>query len=473
VSAPEDQSTKPASIFARHRVAFAVGGGALAFVLLATGALFAGAAVGSSNRAASQTPDESAAPVDTARVVPAEIPASNPVRTCTINSLAKDKTLMDFSGQVVNLDTGDVLFDRDGDQAARTGSLLKLITATAALQVLGPDATLKTYVYAGDTPGTVVLVGEGDPTLSRTPVGQESYYPGAPKLQTLADAVIAASDPAVPITNIIVDASYWSTDDKWLDSWKRSEQTTGYLSEVTALQVDGDRKNPKKAVSPRSTDPVTAAGTYFAKALGVPSATITVGTKSAGAAELAQVESQPIADLINQMLLTSDGTLAESIARVTSKVAGENGSAASLQTVMTGQLSALGLDVSNLGIVDGSGLSADNAVSPEFFNQLIALLKQGQNNLNIVYNSLPVAGETGSLASRFTGANAKAKGAVIAKTGWIDTEYALGGVVNAEDGTTLAFTFYAIGDGITKSANTALDTLAAAVYSCGDNLSNR
>lgn len=469
MSEPESE---PVSVFARHRLAFLVAGGALAFLLLATGAFFTGAAVGSAQQnAVAETPAAPDEPTEEARVVPAELPASNPVRTCTIASLAKDKTLKTFFGYVTNLETGDVLFSRDGDQAGRTGSLLKLITASAALQVLGPDYQLTTSVYEGATPGTVVLVGGGDPTLSRTPIGSESYYPGAPKLQTLADAVVAASD--AQITNIIVDASYWDTKDKWLSSWKRSEQTTGYLSEVTALQVDGDRKNPSKSVSPRSTDPVMAAGKYFAKALGVPNATITVGTRPADAIEITSVQSQPLADLINQMLLTSDGTLAEAIARVTSKVAGDDGSAASLQSVMTDQMTALGLDASNLGIVDGSGLSEDNAVSPEFFTQLIALLKKGQNNLNIVYNSLPVAGETGSLASRFTGANAKAKGAVLAKTGWIDTEYALAGVVNAEDGSSLAFAFYAIGDGITQSATTALDTLAAAVYTCGDNLSNR
>ena len=465
----------PVSFFARHRLALIIGGGALAFILLATGALFAGAAVGTARSDAAA--DSTSAPSDEAepqRVVPGELPAANPVRTCTVNSLAKDERLMSLSAYVTNLDTGDVLFDRDGELPARTGSLLKLLTATAALQVLGPDYQLTTAVYAGDTPGTIVLRGGGDPTISH--VIKDSYYPGAPKLQTLADAAVAAyaaSNPGVPITNIVLDATYWNTSDRWLPSWDRSEQTTGYLSEVVSLQVDGDRENPKKAVSPRSTDPVMAAGTWFAKAIKVPGATLSLGSVPANAVELASVKSQPVGDLITQMLLTSDGTLAESIARVTSIEAGSDGSAASLQDVITGELTDLGLDTSEVSIVDGSGLSDENAVSPQFMTQLIALLKQGDNNLNIVYDALPVAGETGSLASRFTGDNAVAKGKILAKTGWIDTEYALAGVANAEDGTTLAFAFYAIGDGIKPTANDALDSLAAAIYTCGNNLSNR
>jgi D-alanyl-D-alanine carboxypeptidase/D-alanyl-D-alanine-endopeptidase (penicillin-binding protein 4) len=481
VSEPDAQSTPKSSFFAKNRLVLTIGGGALAFVLLATGAFFAGTAVGSSRTdasASSGSTDEGDGAVteptdDPQRVVPVTIPDANPIRTCTVSALAKDDRLATFSGYVTNLDTGDVLFNRDGEDPARTGSVLKLITASSALQVLGPDYRLTTAVYEGSEPGTVVLVGGGDPTLSRTAEGEESFYVGAPKLADLADQVLAASDPAVPITKIVLDSTYWDSADKWLPSWKRSEQTIGYLSEVTALQVDGDRKNPKKSVSPRSTDPVMAAGGYFAKALGVPDATLEIGARPEGSGQLASVQSQPVSDLVTDMLLASDGTLAEALARVTSKAAGLDGSAASLEEVMVEQMASLGLDTGDLTIIDGSGLSDKNAVSPRFFTQLIALLKKGNDGLSVVYDGLSIAGETGSLASRFTGANAIARGHVYAKTGWIDTEYALAGVVVAEDGSNLAFSFDAIGDGITESAKEALDTLTTGIYSCGDNLSNR
>ncbi|HQE46304.1 MAG TPA: D-alanyl-D-alanine carboxypeptidase, partial [Rhodoglobus sp.] len=88
------------------------------------------------------------------------------------------------------------------------------------------------------------------------------------------------------------------------------------------------------------------------------------------------------------------------------------------------------------------------------------------------YSSLPVAGVSGSLASRFNGPNAIAAGSVMAKTGWLDTEYSLAGIIKAADGSTLAFAFYSIREGITEDAKEAQDTLATAMYSCGDNLSN-
>ena len=92
-------------------------------------------------------------------------------------------------------------------------------------------------------------------------------------------------------------------------------------------------------------------------------------------------------------------------------------------------------------------------------------------NLGILYDALPISGQTGTLATRFTGANAIARGAVHAKTGWIASAYTLAGVIDAKDGTKLTFAFYAIGN-VSASAMPALDTLTTAVYSCGANLSN-
>ncbi len=96
----------------------------------------------------------------------------------------------------------------------------------------------------------------------------------------------------------------------------------------------------------------------------------------------------------------------------------------------------------------------------------------GTNNLDIVRDALPVAGKSGTLASRFSGANAVARGHVTAKTGWIDTAYTLSGFVDAADGTRLTFAFYAVGDGIKANAKDAIDTLVTGVYNCGDNLAN-
>ncbi len=473
----DDEGGKPRGIgafFARHPVAWLTGAIAVVFVLLGTGAVFAGVSVGS---AVAVVPTATPTP-DPPRDVPEGDLAASRLRTCSIAGQAADPRLMALSGYVVRADTGEVLFDRAGTTPARTASVLKLLTAAAALSTLGPDFQIRTTVYPGSQAGSIVLVGRGDATLSRLPAGQESVYKGAPKLDDLAAQVLAHYDGE--ITNIVLDANYWSPADRWDPAWKRSEQTQGYHSEVTALQVDGDRANPAAQDSARSTDPIGRAGQYFLDALraadtdGKVAADVSITTGSAvnTSTVLGEVASQPLRVIIPHMLLVSDNTMAEMLARITSKESSLNGSAASLQQAIPSALTEFEIAGAGLTIKDGSGLSEFNGVPPSIVAQLMIEVNRGAPNLDVVRAGLPVAGQSGTLAGRFTGGNAVARGHVFAKTGWIDTSYSLGGLVQAADGTVFAFAFYAIGDGIQSNARAALDTLTTGVFTCGDNLSN-
>ena len=484
VEAPEGtESTAPAGPrwFRKHPTAWLISAAALVFVLMGTGAVFAGATVASGEVKPTPTPSVS---VEPPRPVPSAVALASRLRTCSIVGPASDGRLMAFSGTVVKIDTGEVLFDRNGSVPTRTGSVLKVLTSAAALATIGPAFQITTSVVDGSSPGTIVLIGRGDATLS---AGGPTVYPGAPLLSDLATQTVAAyatRHPGVPITQVVLDANYWNPGDKWDPSWKRSEQTIGYHSEVTALMVDGDRANPAKNTSPRSTDPIGRAGAAFVSALNaadtgdvVGDVSTSSGTALAGAAVLGEVKSQPVSTLIGQILPNSDNTLAEMLARIVSKETGFNGSAASLQQAIPGALTAYDtdtykFDTTGLVIRDGSGLSEFNAVPSTTMAKFMVQVGNGAANLAIVRDTMPVAGKSGSLAGRFTGDNAVARGRVVAKTGWIDTSYGLGGTIDAADGTRLAFTFYAVGDGIKDNAKAALDTLTTAAFRCGDNLSN-
>lgn len=461
----------------KHPRAWLVSALAVAFVLLGTGAVFAGVAYASAPQAV-PTPGETQLPP---RPQPSAVPASAILRTCSVQALATDPRLMQLAGSVMIADTGEVLYAQSGDTALRTGSVMKVLTASAAIEQLGADFQITTSVVSGSTPGSIVLIGRGDATLSAMPAGTDSVYAGAPKLSSLAAAVVAnfaATFPDETIHTLVLDSTYWNPADKWDSTWKRSEQTIGYHSEVTALQVDGDRADPTKQTSPRSTDPIGRAGAAFLAALrdadpgDVVDDDVTITTGSAaGGTSLGEVRSQPIRVLIKQMLLNSDNTIAEMLARIVSKEGGLGGSAVSLQQAIP---SALWPDdpasASSVVIKDGSGLSEANGVPPTVMAQFMRRVQSGADNLDLVRDSLPVAGKSGTLASRFSGANAVARGHVVAKTGWIDTAYTLAGFMDAADGTRFTFAFYAIGDGIQDNAKEALDTLVTGVYNCGNNL---
>jgi D-alanyl-D-alanine carboxypeptidase/D-alanyl-D-alanine-endopeptidase (penicillin-binding protein 4) len=373
---------------------------------------------------------------------------------------------------VIDAATDTVLFDRAANTPAATASTMKLLTAGAALNILGPNYRVDTRVYQDPAqPGTIILVGGGDPTLSRTAPGQQSVYRDAPKLSTLAVGVNAKL-AGTPITKIVVDGSLFNGP-AWDANWERSEQTQGYMSEVTALQVDGDRQNPSANTSPRSTNPVLNAGKYFKKALGAAAATATIveGAAPGTAIEIAKVSSQPISVWIKHMLQVSDNTEAEALARLVSLDLGYDGSFASLNMAIKKGLANTQLDSTGLVIKDGSGLSAVNAVPPSYLAKFSKLVMTGFADFSVIRDGLPVSGESGSLSARFKGDLKDAVGQVHAKTGWIKNGYTLAGYITARDKSNLLFAIYALGN-VKDDAKDAIDKLATDFFRCGLQLSN-
>lgn len=443
-----------------RQIAIGAASGLLLLVLIIGGLTFASGGSGSTNPTTSNSPSDS----------PTVTPTTEG-RTCSIADLAADKRLVGLHAQVINPASNEVLFDIQGDTPAQTASVMKLLTAAAALQVLGPNYRVQTKVFADlDHPGQIVFMGAGDPTLSRVGVGKESVYVGAPKLNDLA-VQINAWARATPITSIVLDSTYF-TGPTWESGVAESERTLGYQSLVTALQVDGDRDNPTRETSPRSQDPVGRAGTALKKAIGAlaTNATITQATAGTNLLQIGVVQSQPISKWINHMLQVSDNTEAEFLARLVSKQLGYDGSFSSIDAAIKAALTRAGLNTTGLLLKDGSGENEENLVSATFINALLKKVLNGDGNFSVIKQALPISGESGSLEKRFTGDNVDAAGHILAKTGWTRHEYSLAGLITAKDGTSLTFSIAAIGK-VNDTAKVAIDNLATGIYRCGDKLS--
>lgn len=404
---------------------------------------------------------------------PTAKPTASEGGTCSIAKEAKSANLTTFTGQVLDLATGNILYDNGGSTPSITASSVKFIGAAAAMQALGPNFRISTkVVYSPSNPDTIILVGGGDPTLAR---GNSSVYKNAPKLSDLAAQVQtwAASNNITEIRHLVLDSSLFSGN-TWDTSWPNYERTAGYQPLITALMVDGDRANPSAAKSARSTDPVGRAGREFKKALGdlAVNADITNAVAPSGATKIAEVKSAKLPTLISYMISASDNTLAEFLAR---HVAISQNLPANLQSIQSGYmqaLSTLGLNWDGVVIKDGSGESKFDVVTPSLFNDLMSKVLAGDANLKSIVNGFPVAGKSGTLGSRFTGDNAIARGKVYAKTGSILHAYALVGYMDAQDGSRLAFAFFAAGPTTSGATRTALDTVTTAVFKCGLELGN-
>lgn len=402
---------------------------------------------------------------------------------CTPDKQLGSRNILQLHADVRNAVTGQVLFTNNQSQPERTASVMKLLTAAVALDVLGPDYRVTTNVYSDPLdPGSIYLVGAGDPTLSRMPGNITSYYARGPKLDTLTRLIAAWSREAgVSVTSVQIDNSLFGGNDEWHPTWNKRGLSQGYMAPVSALQVDAGRitsiHNSNRWLARRTATPVTQAGGLFIASLnkrGIATGlTATEAKLPEGAVVIASVQSRPMREWITNSLRVSDNTLSENLARLASLAAGFDGSMASLTPLYMQVLGTRGLDVSGINIVDASGLSRENAVPASLVNDLLALVHAGTGDYAVIRQGMPVSGSAGSLRTRFsTGSQASTRGLVAAKTGFITSGYSLSGFMTARDQTELIFTVYNLGERVKFNQRRAMDNLVYRFFQCGARLSN-
>ncbi|MGB8200767.1 MAG: D-alanyl-D-alanine carboxypeptidase, partial [Pseudonocardiaceae bacterium] len=310
---------------------------------------------------------------------PAAVNGPAPTRTgvgAVLNPLITAGGLGTLSGQVLDPVTGTVLWQRDPGKALVPGSTAKLLTSSAALLALDHQARLHTRVLAGAEPGTVVLLGGGDPTLSSAGPGTATGYPGAARLDDLVSQVRAAAPG--PVRRVLVDVSRYSGD-ALAPGWFPTDVAGGDIAPIEPVMLDGGREDPTQEDSPRDAQPATAAARELARRLGADPNTVSIGTAPPGAPSgapsggrvLGEVSSPPIQDLVATALRRSDNVLAEALAREVARATGAQASFSGASQAVLTVLRSHGFDVSRATLVDGSGLSVNDAVPATLLTELL------------------------------------------------------------------------------------------------------
>ncbi len=355
---------------------------------------------------------------------------------------------------VLNLSTGAPSYESAGADPHTPASTLKILTGAAALQALGSDHTFATRVVSGPDPSAVTLVGGGDPTLTADADGA-----GTRLADLAASTAQALTEAGVAAVTLSYDASLFTgpaVDPDWTPSY-----VPGVVSPTTALAAD---------IMDRPADPPLDAAEEFAGLLADQGIAVdgdpVEAAAPADAAELAAVESAPLATVVEDILTSSDNDGAEVLARHVALASGAAGSSEAAGPAVVAALTELGLDASGATLLDGSGLARGSAVPAALITQTLALAAGPDHpDLRSVVTGLPVAAFTGTLADRF--GDSSAAGLVRAKTGTLTGVSALAGVVVAADGVAYAFAVLADDVGNTTEARAALDAVAAALAGCG------
>ncbi|EIF00806.1 D-alanyl-D-alanine carboxypeptidase/D-alanyl-D-alanine endopeptidase [Saccharomonospora glauca] len=385
-----------------------------------------------------------------------------------IGELASDSDLGTLTGSVVDPTTGEQLWARDADTVATPASTTKVLVGAAALLALDHDMRLPTRVVRGSEPGTVVLVGGGDVTLSSLPEGQESIYPGAARLDDLVAQVEEAAGGDVE--RVELDLSAYTGPEKG-DGWAPEDVPSTYMAKVQPAMLDGGRSQATVGNSKRRGDPAEHLLREFADRIGAEAGGTT--TAPSDAEVLGEVWSPPVDELVRHMLVESDNLLGEVLARQVAVAEGKEPSFTGGAEATLDVLKRNGIDVDGAVLHDGSGLSPLNKVSAATLTQVIAKAAGPDDEDEVTVKlrpllvGMPVAGGSGTLAGRYDEEESEAgRGWVRAKTGTLTGVHTLAGVVLTSDNRVLTFALMSTGEDWDR-ARAALDRIAAALHGCG------
>jgi D-alanyl-D-alanine carboxypeptidase/D-alanyl-D-alanine-endopeptidase (penicillin-binding protein 4) len=318
---------------------------------------------------------------------------------------------------VVDLTTGETVYSRNASLSLLPASNEKLAVTYAALTALGPGFRIETDVLGeGQQVGTtwrgdLVLKGYGDPTLSSA------------DLLDLARQVRAAGIDR--ITGRVLGDESWFDSRRTAPGWKASF----YIYESPPLSaLIADRGHFGRFTSH---DPALAATQLFRSAL------LRAGVRVAGGAAhgvaddkaepLASVDSPTTAAIVRWMDRVSDNFVAEMLVKELGAVQASLGTTAAGLGVVTGLLAAAGVPLGGVQLVDGSGLSLLDRLTPSALTSLLSVMWTDFEVRLELLASLPLAGRTGTLHDRMRGG--AATGVVRAKTGTTSNASALSGFV--------------------------------------------
>jgi len=357
--------------------------------------------------------------------------------------------------------SGDVLATR-GSGAYTPASTEKLLTGFAALSVIDPQKRFATTVVREGE--QVVLVGGGDPYLASKPDKARRRVIRADLTTLASKAATVLKAQGVSRVRLGFDGSLF-TGPAASPGWEPSYVSGNIVTPVSALWADQGA-----VAGVRSRDPARSAADIFAGLLRTRGIGVTGNphptTAPSGAVQIARVESATVAQIVSTLIRTSDNEAAEVMLRQVSIAAGQPASFDGGATAVKLVLDKAGVSTAGLSILDGSGLSRRNRVSPTTLAQTLRAALAGRSTSALLAD-LPVSGFTGTLSHRFAKLSG-AYGMVRAKTGTLTGVHALTGYAVDTEGHRVIFALMADQTATIASstAEAALDRVAAAIATC-------
>lgn len=316
--------------------------------------------------------------------------------------------------------SGEVIYESGSTKARTPASVLKLTSAAAIALTLDASTVFKTAIYKTEKRGVFVIWGENDPWIT-----SNAKYRDANKRAYMPKLIKAA----------------FASD-------KKLKKITLIYKGVNNSDIYYAKKALKRRASvvykPLSKD---------------------IEVESLITEKLSEVESPPLSKMIRFALLYSDNVLSQRLAMLAT---GKNGyplNKDGLNDMVHEKLNSLNVDTTGMKLVDGSGLGGSNRISAVTVSQLLLKIRS-EPQLKVVYDSLPVGGESGTLIGRYHTTAPQAVGIVKAKTGSTRHTVSLAGYTSSGE---KEYVFVVIADGVGRTkrsqnaARSAIDRMLGTI----------
>lgn len=443
--------------------------------------------------------------------------AQKPIHTFKNNPLLQNAIL---SVLVKDVATGEVVAELNSHNSVVPASTMKTVTTASALEMLGNDYRFKTTLEIdgkidknGTLNGNLIIHGGGDPTLGSEKIGDADF------LTKWADAVQKAgitkiNGKIITCENHFDDQvinPHWTWEDmgnyyasgvhsiSYLDNTFRLVFNSGAVGTTPAIvrtepaitafefrnyvkstttksdnayfygapfsyerSIYGEipANRPEFVVKGDLPHPAELLVGSFYNALLLKGISITDAYQKDDLCEKQIVythQSPPLSEIINEINVHSNNHYAEYVFKQLSTSKAEKGNnEASIEKIKS-FWKTKGLSVDELFQYDGSGLSPQNAVSANFYVEMLSYMKNKSANYPYFYASLPVAGENGTLKSIL--ANTQLQGKVHAKSGTIARVKCYTGFIEIKNRTLVFAIMVNNANGTSKEATAKIENL--------------
>jgi len=306
--------------------------------------------------------------------------------------IAAAPALSNPSVSLIDVSTGLTVFESNANSQRKPASLMKLLSAAATLRYLDSSTVFATSVSLGPTPDSLVIDGEYDPWISM-------------------DAKAAVK---------MKRTYFYGLAAKGLSAVRKNSEES-----VKKLQIYYNELNYAEVANFKA---------YYKKR-GVQVTFVKVSeskAKSIAGEQIIYSTSPPVKEIMNWFLTWSDNILAERMARLAARAAGNQFNGTGVAKTFNKVLLDLGIDPAKIIIKDASGLSKENKLTASILSQLLYKI-HSDPVFSPLIDGLPVSGKTGTLSERYIESAPQAVGLVKAKTGTLSGTVSMAGYVQSGD----------------------------------------